>query len=265
MKTISRAGCSEAELKNAYEEAIKDIPTFYKQYLVKYDIPVAISDGTEQSSTELIAGWIKDDKERFEQFPWLPLPPKYYPHSSHNGDYKGKNGYKKDFPIIDQNEKLIAMEIFNRHKYPDKPPLGTLGHILDYEVPLVAGLKTNIDLLAYDGKNLRILELKKPSSEESMLRCICESYSYLNLVCLKKLKYDLGKLEPPVTGDTHIIACPLVFEYANGYESGERSQQYNEIKKDHPKLSSLMETWDIEPYYIYWLGDDKCFTVKRIK
>lgn len=72
-----------------------------------------------------------------------------------------------------------------------------IGKIIDYQTPL-KDIQTDkagkIDLLAYNEneKTLRILELKKLDSKETMLRCVLEAYTYLKIVDKAKLLKDFG-------------------------------------------------------------------------
>lgn len=72
--------------------------------------------------------------------------------------------------------------------------------------PVSGDTAGKIDLLSYDGRVLRILELKKPDSEETMLRCVLEGYTYMKTVDGEKL---LGEWKFPE--DTTIKASPFVF------------------------------------------------------
>ena len=93
-----------------------------------------------------------------------------------------------------------------------------------------------IDLLAYDGETLRILELKEPDSEENMLRCVLEGYTYLKTVDSKKLLADFS-----LPADTVVEACPFVFR--GGF-------QWEEMQQERSCLKRLMKALDSKPYYV---------------
>ena len=95
-----------------------------------------------------------------------------------------------------------------------------------------------IDLLAYNEneKTLRILELKKPDSKETMLRCVLEAYTYLKIVDKVKLLKDFGLPE-----NIEIKACPFVF-YGK--------EQYKEIQKNKENLGQLIGKLGIEIIYL---------------
>jgi len=126
------------------------------------------------------------------------------------GIAKEENPYKKyhttaikiDGKIKDENsnreEEKIAMKLFHSSQNQGKV-FDIIGKIIDYQTPL-KNVQTDdagkIDLLAYNEKEnpktLRILELKKPDSEETMLRCVLEAYTYLKVVDKDKLLKDFG-------------------------------------------------------------------------
>ena len=116
-----------------------------------------------------------------------------------------------------------------------------IGKIIDYQTPL-KDIQTDkagkIDLLAYNEneKTLRILELKKPDSKETMLRCVLEAYTYLKIVDKVKLLKDFELPE-----NTTIKACPFVFY--NG-------EQYKEMQQDREHLKKLIEKLGIEVIYL---------------
>ena len=85
-------------------------------------------------------------------------------------------------------------------------------------------------------KTLRILELKKPDSKETMLRCVLEAYTYLKIVDKAKLLKDFSLPE-----DTKIKACPFVF-YGK--------ERYREIQEDRKHLKDLIEKLGVEVIYL---------------
>jgi len=116
-----------------------------------------------------------------------------------------------------------------------------IGKIIDYQTPL-KDIQTDragkIDLLAYNEnkKTLRILELKRPDSKETMLRCVLEAYTYLKIVDRTKLLKDFGLPE-----NTIIKACPFVF-----YDG----EQYQEMQKNKENLGKLIKKLGIEIIYL---------------
>ncbi len=116
-----------------------------------------------------------------------------------------------------------------------------IGKIIDYQTPLKNVQKDDvgkIDLLAYNEneKTLRILELKRPDSKETMLRCVLEAYTYLKIVDKAKLLKDFGLPE-----DTIVKACPFVFV---------EGEQYKEIPEGRENLKKLIDELGIEIIYL---------------
>ena len=140
------------------------------------------------------------------------------------------------------------MELFNISQKEGKK-FYIIGKILDYQTPLKnkqgdeAG---KIDLLAYNKDSdtgiLRILELKKADSDETMLRCVLEAYTYLRIVDKAKLLKDFDLPE-----DTIVKACPFVF-----FDGA----QYKEIQEGRKYLKELMKNLDVEPIYLKGEGGE---------
>lgn len=148
------------------------------------------------------------------------------------------------------SEKNITKRMFRQGWHEG---IHGVGIILDYETPLnnknvnSAG-KIDLLALAEDKKTLRILELKRPDSVESMLRCALEAYTYLKWVDRKKLICDFnrdGNVNIPE--DSQIVACPFVFRYKS---NGKDGTQYKEMQEYRPKLKKLMELLEIKPLVI---------------
>lgn len=152
-----------------------------------------------------------------------------YKTAGHDGDFNA------DTP---REEEKIAMEMFKQSKGGLK--YDHIGDIIDYQTPLknkrsdVAG---KIDLISYDGKTLYILELKKPDSEESMLRCVLEGFTYMQTVNKEKILLDFTLPE-----DTCIKASPFVFR---------DKLQHEQMREERPHLFRLMRLLGSKPYYIH--------------
>ena len=179
---------------------------------------------TKEYYTEVIAEWLLDNIELLEEIKTITRKSSYH--------VAGHDGIP-DNPDSNRTEELIAMAIMRQGELP------LVGRVLDYQTPL-KNKKTDkagkIDLLAYDGTILRILELKKPASEETMLRCVLEGYTYLETVDKEKLLADFK-----LPSDTVIEACPFVFH---------GGLQWNEMQQDRPHLKKLMDIIRSKPYYI---------------
>ena len=160
---------------------------------------------------------------------------------SRESSYKVKN---HDGKIKDENsnreEEKITMELFD-YSQNKGVTFDIIGKIIDYQTPLKNVQKDDvgkIDLLAYNEKEktLKILELKKPDSKETMLRCVLEAYTYLKIVDKDKLLKDFG-----LPKDTILKTCPFVF--VDG-------EQYKEMQQDRKNLKELMKKLDVEPVYL---------------
>ena len=95
-----------------------------------------------------------------------------------------------------------------------------IGAIEDYEVPLLLKgsntLKRCIDLVSVvrspDGQADKIffLELKKNNSQETLMRCILEAYTYMLFSDRKRIRQDFH-----VSSSARIVICPLIFKGVN--------------------------------------------------
>ncbi len=207
------------------ERAFEDVKTFYKQPFINYG---GKTTDTNEYYTEVISQFLIDNiSEYINGIPQITRETTYKT-STHTGEV--------DISTPREEEK-IAIEMFNQsmrgYEYAH------IGKIIDYQTPLknkrndVAG---KIDLLSYDGTCLSVLELKKPFSDETMLRCVLEGYTYLKTVDTAKL---LDNFELPA--NTKVVACPFVFKYG---------KQHQEMSEKRPHLYKLMEMLESKPYYI---------------
>ena len=214
---------TKEEILHRCSEAVQDIANFYKQDFLNYR-------GTTPEGelyTEIIAGYIIEHIEDFKT---------KIPMITRGSSYK-VNTHKGEF---DENsvrvEEITAMKMFNQCKTEELPQIGK---IIDYQTPLNDKKDSRlgkIDLLADDGRRLIILELKKPDSGETMLRCVMEGFTYLKTVDKKKLLSDFGCPE-----SYGLSASPFVFA---------DSAQSREMQEERPNLKRLMELLESVPYYI---------------
>lgn len=219
---------SKNEILEMIENAKFDIRSFYKQDFVNY---TGKTKDSKEYYTEIIAEWLLSHVDLFNKIKLI----------NREGSYRIES---HDGKIINQEsnraEEKIAMKLFdysqNKGEIFDK-----IGKIIDYQIPL-KNIQTDdagkIDLLAYneDTDTLRILELKKSDSKETMLKCLLEVYTYLKIVNKDKLLKDFG-----LPKNTIVKASPLVF-----FEG----MQYMEMQEDRKNLKKLMEKMEIEPVYL---------------
>ena len=214
--------------KNEILEEIQDMGNFYKRKVVNYR---GTTSDSKEYYTEVVAEWILKNIYLFDYIKPITRE-KSYKVDSHDGKNKDNDSNRE--------EEKIAMKLFVLSQNQGKV-FDVIGKIIDYQTPLKnvrADKAGKIDLLAYneEEKILRILELKKPDSEETMLRCVLEAYTYLKVVAKVKLLKDFGLPE-----DTKIKACPFVF-----YDG----EQHKEMQQDRKHLKDLIKELGIEVIYL---------------
>ena len=209
-------------------EEIQDMRNFYKRKVVNYR---GTTSDSKEYYTEVVAEWILKNIYLFDHIKPITRE-KSYKVDSHDGKNKDNDSNRE--------EEKIAMKLFDLSENQGKV-FEIIGKIIDYQTPL-KDIQTDkagkIDLLAYNEneKTLRILELKRPDSKETMLRCVLEAYTYLKIVDRTKLLKDFGLPE-----NTIIKACPFVF-----YDG----EQYQEMQKNKENLGKLIKKLGIEIIYL---------------
>ena len=195
---------------------------FYKRDFINYRGKTV---DTDEYYTEIICEWLLENTELLNEIHTITREKGYFT-QTHDGIIKNQKS--------NRDEEIIAMKMFNQSK------INGLGKILDYQIPLKntshdIGIG-KIDLLSYDGETMRILELKKPDSDETMLRCVIEGYTYLKTVDTKKLLQDFN-----LPQETKIEANPFVFVGSVAYE---------EMFEERPTLKNLIRILNSNPLYI---------------
>ena len=214
--------------KNEILEEIQDMGNFYKRKVVNYR---GTTSDSKEYYTEVVAEWILKNIYLFDYIKPITRE-KSYKADSHDGKNKDNDSNRE--------EEKIAMKLFELSQNQGKV-FDIIGKIIDYQTPL-KDIQTDkagkIDLLAYneEEKILRILELKRPDSKETMLRCVLEAYTYLKVVDKDKLLKDFGLPE-----NTKIKACPFVF-YGG--------EQHQEMQKNKENLGELIKELGIEIIYL---------------
>ena len=222
---------SKEEIIKKLEESKSEMGQFYSENFLNY---ISETSDKEGDYTEIIAGWLLDNIELFNDIEMISRKSNYKV-KTHDGVIKNE-GSKRE-------EEKIAMKLFELSQNQGKV-FDIIGKIIDYQTPLKnirADKAGKIDLLAYneEEKILRILELKRPDSKETMLRCVLEAYTYLKVVDKDKLLKDFGLPE-----NTEIKACPSVF-----YD-GKQHKEMKEIKDSRKNLEKLIEELGIEVIYL---------------
>ena len=219
---------SKDEIIKMMKEAKSDMKNFYKKEFVNYS---GETSDTKEYYTEIIAEWLLDNFYLFDTIKMISRESSYKV-KTHDGKIKAENSNRE--------EEKIAMELFD-YSQNKGVTFDIIGKIIDYQTPLKNVQKDDvgkIDLLAYNEneKTLRILELKRPDSKETMLRCVLEAYTYLKIVDKAKLLKDFGLPE-----DTIVKACPFVFV---------EGEQYKEIPEGRENLKKLIDELGIEIIYL---------------
>lgn len=122
-------------------------------------------------------------------------------------------------PGSNREEEKIAMQIFAQSR--ENGAFDLIGMIEDYQTPLKSAADDEagkIDLLSFDGRVMRILELKKPDSKETMLRCVLEGFTYMKTADCGKLISDFG-YDP-----TSVVVQASPFVFYGGEQHKEMSQ-----------------------------------------
>lgn len=214
-------GYTRSEIIDECKNAFQSISTFYKQPFINYR---GKTDDTDEYFTEVIAEFLCEHISEFTNGITAITRESSYKTPGHDGIIKDLDSGRE--------EEIIAMKMYDKD-------YDFIGKMIDYQTPLKNKRNDEagkIDLLAYDGTTLRILELKKPDSTETMLRCVLEGYTYFRTADKSKL---LDNFKLP--SGTIVRACPFVFR--NG-------EQHSEIREQRPHLKRLMDLLDSKPYYI---------------
>ncbi len=223
-------GYTREHILNLCQKAFSDINLFYKQKFINYG---GKTTDTDELYTEVIAEFLCNNIDAYKSGISQITREESYKTLGHNGVYY------KDSP---REEEKIAMQIYLQSK--NGMAYKHVGKVIDYQTPLKnkrADKAGKIDLLSFDEKVLYILELKKPDSDESMLRCVLEGYTYMKTANIAKLLDDFS-----LPANTDVCACPFVF-------SG--SQQQQEMLQNRPWLFRLMALLNSKPYYITVIND----------
>ena len=212
---------TSAEIRLRLEKLSSDLSNLYKDPCINYR---GQTTDTGELYTEVIAAWLLEHLTLLDTIRPITRQSSYC--------VAGHDGIP-EHPDSNRKEELIAMAMKRQGVLP------LVGQVLDYQTPLKDARKDKagkIDLLAFDGTTLRIMELKEPDSKETMLRCVLEGYTYLKTVDQAKLLADFG-----LPADTPVEACPFVFY--GGF-------QWNEMQQERPMLKTLMAALCSKPYYI---------------
>ena len=132
-----------------------------------------------------------------------------------------------------QREKMIARALCLLSKSGKRLPLDTelsfghdliiesdLGKFIDYEVPLFRKGNRKIDLISVKNNSLYIIELKRHKSNETLVRCLMEAFSYylFDKLANRESLRDKDRFKGHLTeafglnDSSTTVVCPLIFK-----------------------------------------------------
>jgi len=163
------------------KESTKFAANFYKSAVVNYKGCVKDS---KNLYSEVIAETLVNDNFIKD---WLNLIPVRPEHFKINHSHKDES--LESIKITNRKEEILAKLLFYQGN------IDGLGYIFDYQTPLKETQNDSygkIDLLGYnqDDECYSVIELKyRPSgSEETLLRCVLEAYTYYKLLDIKQIE-----------------------------------------------------------------------------
>ena len=170
--------------------------------------------------------------ERLELFECIPAI-----HRKSSYRVTGHDGVAQN-PNSNQKEAHLAYDLFRKGDVPG------LGRVLDYQVPLKDIQKNRagkIDLVADDGSFFYLLELKRESNKETLLRCVLEILTYWYTVDQPKLLKDFLGSGVQRT----VVPAVLLPEGCTAY------RELTELRAGkRPNLAKLMETKGVQAFVL---------------
>ena len=163
-----------------YIEVKRFAANFYKAPIVNYKGYV---NSSKDLYSEVIAESLVNDSFIKDWLNLIPVRPEHFKINHPNKD-ENVDALK----ITNRKEEILAKLLFYQGN------VDGLGYIFDYQTPSKATQNDSygkIDLLGYnkDNKCYSVIELKyRPSgSEETLLRCVLEAYTYYRLLDIKQI------------------------------------------------------------------------------
>jgi hypothetical protein len=181
------------------------------------------SEQTSKTRSEAFAQEILDNR-----ISELHLIQKITRQSSYNVGHTSKT----ERETSNREEERIALELFGK----SFPHLGT---ILDYQVPL-KNIRADIghgkiDLISCNNEkqNLTLLELKKPNSNETLLRATLEIFTYWKIID-----------HPKVLGDFHLSQNTNVKKAVMLFQDSYAYSEY--VSRKSPNTIALMQALNVD-------------------
>ena len=174
---------SRDEIKLKANDALNNPATLYAQPFVNYKGGVNGERYTEIVAREISRRVKSDNLAAFRHGIKMITREESYKTASHF------ELAKQERPAgSNRGEEWIAKEMFGKS-------FDYIGEVIDFQIPLNNTSNDGagkIDLLSYNisENTAYILELKKPASEETLLRCVLEVFTYWKIVDKEKLMRD---------------------------------------------------------------------------
>lgn len=238
---------SRTELANKVSDASNNMNTFYNMPFINYQ--GYTRDCKQLFDCEYISEVISQNIDEWflrDAIKAVKRKQGYFP-DTHSGENR--------FSTSNREEEKIAMFYWKNQEVGDE-----IGTILDYQTPL-KGKRTDsvgkVDLISYDAndKSILFLELKKPESKETLLRCLVESFTYTKFVDKNEFSKDLKAFKN--IEFKRIVPCALFFKNSRPYEDYERV-----IDGSFPFTKELLKKLGVRLYCIEELkskGDERRF------
>ena len=218
---------------NTEEYLLKFVANFYKAPIVNYK---GYINGSKNLYSEIIAKTLVSEDLVKEWDKLKPVRPNHFDTGHNHSESVDINKLQ----ISNRKEEILAKLLFYQRDVKD------LGYIFDYQTPLKAVKSDSygkIDLLGYNSKDkcYSIIELKyRPSgSDETLLRCVLEAYTYYKL-------FDLNQIESAQdhNGITELRALKD-YKHTKNAELVILFDEKSRAKKDGGENSNLMLRIDL--------------------
>lgn len=154
---------------------------FYKSAIVNYKGYVK---GSKDLYSEVVAETLVTDGFIKDWLNLIPVRPEHFK-INHSNEHEKLDALK----ITNRKEEILAKLLFYQGN------IDGLGYIFDYQTPLKASKNDSygkVDLLGYNNSDecYSVIELKyRPSgSDETLLRCVLEVYTYYKLLDINQIK-----------------------------------------------------------------------------
>ena len=205
----------EEILKSLAETAAADL------YNNKYVNRTGMVDGVRVS--ELVAEFLLDNLHMLSNIQQITR-------EKDGRSYKTPNREEKKEEVRHENskrnEEWTAKDLYHAE-------IEGLGKILDYQTPLKNERKDRagkVDMLSFDkaSNTVYLLELKAPNSDETLLRCVLEIFTYGEIVDTEKLLADFSTPEMDLT-NTEVKKAVLVYESCKAYADFDTCQNARKL------------------------------------